>query len=69
MIGYRDFDFDSVSLTVTVMMLIVAKSIDGVDNSHWKIMGSKDETYLEAKKIISSPILRLVRNNKGGLIV
>lgn len=57
------------SVSLTVMMLIVAKRIDGVDDIHWKIMGSKDETYWEAKKIISSPILRLVRNNKGGLIV
>lgn len=55
MIGYPGSGF--VSLTVTVMMSIVEQRIDAVDNSHWTIMGSKDETYLEAKKIISSPIL------------
>ena len=51
MIGYPGSGF----VSLTVVMLTVEKRIDEVDNSHWKIMGSKDETYLEAKRSLAPP--------------
>jgi hypothetical protein len=53
---------DSESVSLTAGLDWIESSVE-VDRNHSKIMESKDETYLKAKKQYQPPSLRLVRNN------